>query len=139
MWTDLESRTLETAMDDARLPPHTFDGIMKFTMKMRQVNTTDVAQLHAFELLPDTLVGVQVRGLRWQALQVQPLRRAVGQELPDGVAAVDRRAIPYDHQPACHLPQQVFEKSHDIAGIERMVLAIEIQLALRICVCPTGA
>src|SRR5882724_3144144 len=122
---------LETTLDDARLPPHTFDGITEFTMGMRQVNTTDVAQLHAFELLPDSLIRVQLRGIGRQALQVQSLCRALGQELLDGVAAVDRRAIPNEHQPARHLPQQVLEESHDVAGIKHMALAMEIQLALR--------
>jgi hypothetical protein len=45
---------------------------------MRQVDAARVAQLHPFELLPDPLVRVQVWGIRLQALQIQPLRRAVG-------------------------------------------------------------
>jgi hypothetical protein len=52
----LESSTLETALDNARLPPHAFDGITEFTMEMRQVNTTHIAQLHTLELLPDALI-----------------------------------------------------------------------------------
>jgi len=91
---ELKPRTLETALDDGRLPPHACDGIPEFMMEMRQVNTTHMVPLHAFELLPDALVGVQLRGVGRQALQVPPRRRAVGQEFLDGVAAVDRRAIP---------------------------------------------
>ena len=100
-------------------------------MEMRPVNTTDVAQLHALELLPDALIRVQLRGIRRQALQMQALGCAVGQEGPDDLTAVNRRAIPDKHQPARHLPQQVLEKSYNVAGIQRMGLAMEIQLARR--------
>jgi hypothetical protein len=77
-------------LDDARLPPHTFDSITEFTMEMRQVNTADVAQLPAFELLPDALIRVQLRGIRRQALRMQALGCAVGEEGSDDLTAVDR-------------------------------------------------
>ena len=48
--------------------------------EMREVNITHMPQLCTRELLPDALVGVQLQGIRRQALQVQPRRRAVGQE-----------------------------------------------------------
>ena len=99
--------------------------------EMREVNITHMPHLYTRELLPDALVGVQLQGIRRQALQVQPRRRAVGQELLDGVAAVDRRAIPDASHLARHLPQQVFENGHDVDGIHRLVLARDIQVALR--------
>jgi hypothetical protein len=143
-------------LDDARLPPHTFDGITEFTMEMRQVNTTDVAQLHALELLPDALIRVQLRGIRRQALQMQALGCAVGQEGPDDLTAVNRRAIPNDDHLAGHLPQQVLEKGHNVAGSSawswqwkysvpsgEMALMAErcsrVHQSRKIGVCPTGA
>ena len=62
-----------------------------------QVETAEVTQLNAFQLLPHTLVRIQVRGIGGQALQMESLGRSVGQELVDDAAAVNRGAVPeYD-------------------------------------------
>jgi hypothetical protein len=98
---------------------------------MRQVNTTYVAQFHTFELLPDTLVRVQLRGIGRQALHVEAVRYPIREEVFDDLTAVDRRAIPNEYDPARHLPQQVLEKGDDVAGIQSVALAMEIQLPLR--------
>jgi hypothetical protein len=42
-----------------------------------------MAPLHAFELLPDALVGIELWGLGWQVLQMQALCRASREELLD--------------------------------------------------------
>ena len=78
-------------------------------MELRQVKTTQVSQLHAFELLLDALIRVQFGSVSWEAFNVQPLRRAIRQEVFADVTAVNRRAIPDDHYVAGHLAQQVFE------------------------------
>lgn len=100
-------------------------------MEMSQVHTTHVSQLHAFELLPDTLVRVQLWGIRRQALQMQALRRAAGQELLDAMAAVNGGTVPDNDQAVGHLASQVFEERHDVVGIDRVILVMEIQLTLR--------
>jgi hypothetical protein len=91
---------------------------------------TDVAQLDAFQLRPEPFVRVQLRGIGWEAFQVNPLRAAMRQELFDDLAAVNGRAIPNDHHAAGHLAQQVFEKGDNASRIEGTVLAAEVYLAL---------
>ncbi len=98
---------------------------------MRQVNTTDVAQFHTFELLPDTLVGVQLRGIGRQALQMQTLRRAMGQKLANDVTAVDRGPIPDHDQAAGHFAPQVCQTGDHSLGVDGVILSMAIQLALR--------
>jgi hypothetical protein len=98
---------------------------------MTQVETAQIAPLDAFELLPDALVRIELRSIRRQTLQVDPWRRTVGEEVSDDLTAMDRRAIPNDHQAARHLTPQVRQKGHHIRRIQGVVLAVEIQLALR--------
>ena len=57
---------------------------------MREIDAAQVAQLDPFELLPEALPRVELRGIGWQAFQVEPLRRAIGQKLANDVTAVDR-------------------------------------------------
>jgi hypothetical protein len=80
--------------------------------------------------MPEALLRVQLWGIGRQAFQVEALRRAVGQERFDGVAAVDRRAIPDEDHPAGHLPQQVLEKRDHGVSVDGAVLAVEVELAL---------
>ena len=129
MHQELKPRPLETALDDARLPPHTFDGITEFAAQVWDIDATDVAQFDPFELLPEPLARVQLRGIRWEPLQMQPPCGAMRQELLDGVAAVDGGAVPDDDHGAGHLAQQVLEKLDDVVRVDGVVLAAEVQLA----------
>jgi hypothetical protein len=95
---EFKSSSLETALENAWLSPHPFDGITPFTAEMRPIETTQIAPLHPFELWPDALVRVPLRGIGRQALQVPPRRRAVGQERLEQMAAVHGRAVPDTEQ-----------------------------------------
>src|SRR5918996_2616409 len=89
----------------------------------------DMASFDPFALRPEPLVGIQLRGVGRQARQVEAVRRAVGQELLEGLAAVDRRAIPDNHHPARDLAQQMREKRDDVCRLERAALAVDVHLA----------
>ena len=56
--------------------------------QMRQVDAAQMAPFDPFELRPQPLPRVQVRGLGRQALHVNPLRRTIHQERFDTRAAV---------------------------------------------------
>jgi hypothetical protein len=58
--------------------------------EMTQVETAQIPQFDAFELLPDALVRIELRSIGWQTLQVDALGCHMGQKLLDGVAAVER-------------------------------------------------
>ena len=48
---------------------------------MRDVEAAHIAQLDAFELLPQAFVRIEFGGVCRQALQVQPLSRAIRQNI----------------------------------------------------------
>jgi hypothetical protein len=90
-----------------------------------------IPEFDPLQVCPETLARIQVWGVGGEALYLEPWRRALGQELLEEMAAVDRRAIPNDHQRARHLAEQMLQERDDIGGIDGLVLAVEIQLALR--------
>ena len=98
--------------------------------QMGEIEAADIAELNPFELRPEPLIRVQFRSVSREAFDVQPLRRAIRQEVFDDVTAVNGRAIPDDHQAARHLAQQVFEKRHDVGSMEGTLLAVKVHLAL---------
>jgi hypothetical protein len=63
--------------------------------------------------------------------QVEAVRFPIGRERFDEVTAMNRRPLPADQQTAGHLAQQVFQKGDDICGIDGIVLAMKMQLAIR--------
>jgi hypothetical protein len=75
---------------------------------------------------PEALDRVQLRGISWKPLYLEPLSRAIGQERCDEVTAVNRRPIPEEQQTAGHLAQQVLQKRDDICGIDGLLLAMKI-------------
>ena len=127
---DLEACTSEKALENSGFSPHSFHRVAQLTTQMWDVKTAHIAQLDPFELLPEALVRIQLRGIGRQALQVEAWRRAISQELLDGMAAVDGRSIPDNHHPARDLAQQVLQEGDHIPRIDGAVLAVEVQLAL---------
>ena len=97
---------------------------------MGNVEAADIAQLDSFEVLPAPLARVELRSIGREALQLQTLGGAIGEEVPDDLTAMDWGAIPDEHHPAWHLAQQVLEKPNDVVRVDRAVLAMEVELAL---------
>src|SRR5919204_1475065 len=77
---------------------------------MRQIPTTQVAQLHTFEVIPYPLHGIQLRGIAGQSFQVDSLSTAIGQEGLDRSRPMDRGAIPNDQQSLCHMAPQMLQE-----------------------------
>ena len=92
---------------------------------------THIPELDSLQMRPQALARIQFRGIGGQALHVKPRRRPGREQLPHGVTAVDRRAIPDEHHVAGHLAPQVLEKADHVVRVDRAVLAVEVQLALR--------
>jgi hypothetical protein len=98
---------------------------------MREIAATHMAQLDPFEIGPEALDRVQLRGRGRKPLSLDPLSRAMGQERCDEVTAVNRCPLPAEQQRAGHLAPQGLQKRDDIGGIEALLLAMNIQPALR--------
>jgi hypothetical protein len=67
----------EEALDEAWFSPDPFHRSPEFAPQMREMKAA-VAQLDPFELLPDTLVRIQLWGIGRQTLEMKAMRRAVG-------------------------------------------------------------
>ena len=98
---------------------------------MRDIEAADMAQLDPFELWPEAFTRVQLRGIGGQPLQVQPLCRAMHQELLEAMTAMHRGAIPDEDHAAWHFTQQVFQEGDHIRRVDGMVLTVEVPFALR--------
>src|ERR671915_409619 len=105
MHKDLKFRACKTAFDDARFSTDPLDRVAQLLAQMREAEAAHIAQLDAFELRPQPLARIQVRHISREALGMEPLPGPIREELCDHAAAMDRRAIPDDHQLARDLPQ----------------------------------
>jgi hypothetical protein len=100
-------------------------------VQMPNREAAHIPEFNALQMGPKALAGIQLWGIGGEALHMEPLRRTISQELCDQMTAVDRRTIPDKHHLSRHLPQQVLEKSDHIVRVNRTVLAVEVELALR--------
>jgi hypothetical protein len=125
---DLKSGTLETAFEKAWFSSHPFHGTAEFAAQVWKIEATQVAQLDAFELLPEPLTRIQFRSIGRQTLYMQPLCCTIREELSDGTAAVDGSATPDDDHAAGALAQQVLEKRDHVMRGEGALLAVQVQL-----------
>ncbi len=89
------------------------DGEAELPAQFVQVLAAAVLQLDPLQQVPDALVGIQLGRVARQALQVQPLRRARGEELLDRLAVVDGRAVSDHEQLAADLAQELTEEGDD--------------------------
>jgi hypothetical protein len=122
---------LEEAFDDPRFAPHPLHRAAQFVPEMRHIEAAQITELDAFELLPEALARIQVRCIRRQALQVKALRRTIGQERLDDTTPVNGGSVPDDDHAAWDFTQQMLQKRDHVGRVERVVLATEIELALR--------
>ena len=97
-------------------------GEAEVTSEMGEILAADVAQFDALEGVPDALVGVEVRGVAGELFQADALGAALGQAVLDGLATMDRRAVPDHQELAGDVAQEVLEEAHDIRALVRVVL-----------------
>jgi hypothetical protein len=97
-WRVKLTATLHVPSDGAGFPAKAFDGLPEFSTEMRPIGATDIAQLDSLQVRPEPFAGVQLRGIGGQTLQVESISRPRAQARGDGVTAMNRGAIPNDHQ-----------------------------------------
>jgi hypothetical protein len=77
---------------------HPLFGAAQGQTQRRHLRTADVAQFDPSEIIPQAFDGIEVGGVGWQLLQMQPLGRSPSKEVLDGLAAMNRRSIPNNQQ-----------------------------------------
>lgn len=71
-----------------------FLGLAEFGMELGQMLTGEVLEFHSFEVVPDAFVGIHLRSIGGQSLQLEPRGCAGGQKVLDHVAAMDGSSVP---------------------------------------------
>src|SRR5919199_484940 len=110
-------------------------GGPKLPSRFLQILAAEITHLDVLEVSPDALFRIQLRRIAGKALEVDPLSRPVAQILPDGFAAVDRRAIPEDQQLARDMAPQMIEEADHLGARDRRLVDLEVQPPLK----PDGA
>jgi hypothetical protein len=128
---ELQLCACKTGFDNAPLATDPLDGVAEFSPEMRELEATPMAQLDPLEMCPEARDRVQLRGVGWQPLDLEPLSRAIREAFLDAMTAVHRRPIPEEPQAAGHLAPQVLQQGDHITGIDGLGLAMKIPLALR--------
>ena len=115
----------DAAAEDVALVAEPLDSQAQFEPQRVQIGAAEVAQFDVLEIVPDALVGIQVRGVARQLLQLEPRRGPLRQEVLDGLGAMDRRPIPDHEQLARNLAQQMLEKLDDLGAPKRALADLE--------------
>src|SRR4051794_36591855 len=115
----------DAAAENVALVAEPLDGQAQFDPQLVQIGTAEVAQFDVLEIVPDALVRVEVRGVARQLLQLEARRRALRQEVLDGLRAMDRRPIPNHKQLARNLAQEMLQKLDDRGAPERPLADLE--------------
>ena len=77
---------------------------------MVETPAAEVLHLYVFEPVPNALVWVQIWGVAWKLLQVEPLGRPAGEKRPNVGSPVDREPIPDHCQLSLNLTENVAKK-----------------------------
>lgn len=121
---------IDTTVNDVAFVAKPRNGEAQFTAKMTQVGAADVAQLDPFQILPDALIRVEVGGVARQLLKMHTLCATLGQEVLDGLAAMNGGAVPNNEQPSSDTSQEVLQEDDDIIALKRSFLHQEQQLVI---------
>jgi hypothetical protein len=97
-------------------------GEAEVASEMGEGLAADVAQLDMLEIVPDPFVRVEVRSVPGERLQADAAGTALGQEVLDRLATVDRCAVPDDQQLARDVAEQMLEEADDVRALIRLLL-----------------
>ncbi len=121
----------QTAPDDVRLLAEPLARGAELPSRLREIRTAEIAHLHALEVPPNPLLGIDLWRVAGEALQVNPRSRTLAEELLDCLAAVDRRTIPDDQQLARDVTQQMLQEANDLGAPDRRLVDLEVELLVQ--------
>lgn len=93
--------------------------------------TTDIPEFDMFQIVPDALIGIQVRRIAWEPLQPKPCGSASSQEVLDGLTAMNGGAVPDNEQLALDGGLQVLEKGDDGSTVISFGLHCQVEFSCR--------
>ena len=75
-----QPRLSDTASNDMSLVAESLLGLTELSIKVRYVVAAKVLEFHPFQIVPDAFVGVQLRGVCRELLQVNTTRRPLARK-----------------------------------------------------------
>ena len=110
----------QTCSNHVGLATHAANRKTELTPKVCKVPAAQMTHVHVLQLVPNPLIGIQVRCVGRELLHRNLLRCAGGQQRAH-LPLMHGRAIP-DHQPlAHHVRSHMVEKDHPIQAIQRLI------------------
>lgn len=119
------------ALDDVALVAEASSREAEVTSEVWQALAADVAQLDVLEVVPDALVRVEVRGVAGELFELDASGAALGQEVLDRLATMDRGAVPEDQELAGDVAEQMLEEADDVRALVGVLLHMHQQPAVR--------
>ncbi len=93
-------------------------GKQQLRIKLRQILATHMFEFTPFEQIPNPLLRIEFSRISRQAFRVETFGSSLPQKLFGCLAAMDRRAIPNDQHLPRKVTQELFEKAHDMGGLQ---------------------
>lgn len=104
-------------LHDLSFVTQALSGTNELRVQFSEIRTTGIPQLGVLEVIPDTFIRVEIRGVARQLLQVQPFGRSTLEKVFDGLPPTNWRSVPDHHDVTWKLPQQDPQKAHDRFGV----------------------
>jgi hypothetical protein len=121
----------QAALDNVPFVAKASGSEAKLASQVWEGVAADVAQFDVLEVGPDALVRVQIGSIAGQLLQAEAAGRAVGQKVLDGLAAMDRGAIPEHQELTGEMAEQMLEEADDVRALVGLLLNVHQQAAVR--------
>jgi hypothetical protein len=121
---------LEKALKHMWFSPNPFDRVTQLMPEMREIDATEISPLAPFQRFPQAFPRLEFGGIRRQALQMHPWGCAIGQAGLADLTAMHGGAIPDDDHTAGNLAEERLQKGDAISRVHRVVLRLEVELAL---------
>lgn len=96
-----------------------FFGLHELAMQLIEIAATDIASLHPFQVIPDALIGVEIRSRAGKLFQMQAFGGSSRKKVFDLLSPMDGGPIPDHHDRATNLAQEHPQKAHDGDRIKR--------------------
>src|SRR5882724_678643 len=106
----------KTGSNQMRLATYAANRETELTPKVGEVPAAQITHFHVLQLVPNSLIGIQVRCIGRKLLHMNLLRCTGGQKRAH-LPFMNERAIPDHQQFARYVRQQMFEKNHTIKAI----------------------
>ena len=125
-----QASLFETGQNHSGFVAQTRYGLTQFATQFVKGRAAQVFHFDIFQVVPDTFVGIQVRGIAGQAFQMDAPGGTLFQKVLDGLTVMGGQTIPDDEQRTRNAAQQVPQKAHNGGSLEGAVLDHQIQFPI---------